>query len=158
MKFLFLIFLLLTGCGNEKSRTIPSSPGIKTSREIPNREKRVAELSAEIKLFSPIQDAEYNLFNVNGFSNSRVLVPGASSWNYSFLIKIDTNDSDKWIEGMIQHAITESDTAWINDIPQNSPQEWARTSSAELYKRQESDVSVLLFRSEGILYKKVTQH
>ncbi|NRA12803.1 MAG: hypothetical protein HRT57_12670 [Crocinitomicaceae bacterium] len=46
------------------------------------KEERVEVLKKEIKSFSEFENAEFKLFNVNGFSNSRTTVPGASSWDY----------------------------------------------------------------------------
>lgn len=62
-------------------------------------QRRVELLSAEKRKYSSIEDAEYDLFNVNGFSNQKMILPGASSWDYKFVIKVDPSDIHKWLEG-----------------------------------------------------------
>lgn len=161
MQYLLLIILLLCSCGKSPKESIKSSNSTQRSRKtsdgVTDKEKRICELSKEIVLFTPIHDAEYNLFNVNGFSNSRISLPGASSWNYVFQIKIDTGEIDRWTEGMRQYSIAASDTLWLKKIRQNSPKEWQRNSTPELFKREEAQVSVLVFREEGIIYKNIIQ-
>ena len=72
--FFGLILLLgLTSC------TDPKNANELDGTEIQSASERISIAKRELVLMSEIEDAEFRLFNVNGFSNSRTLLPGASS-------------------------------------------------------------------------------
>ena len=48
------------------------------SFRIENKEERIEILSEQIKVYSGILDTEFSLFNVNGFGNIAMFIPGAS--------------------------------------------------------------------------------
>ncbi|WP_108802414.1 hypothetical protein [Aquimarina sp. Aq107] len=117
--------------------------------------ERVEILKNEIKYFSDFEDAEFELFNVNGFLDSRIALPGASSWDYKFVIKINPSDVNKWTDGMEKILSNKDDKVWMNDIIEKRKIEWKTTSSPELYNRQGTNVLMIVYRSEGIIYKRV---
>jgi len=119
------------------------------------KEDRVKVLKKEIKSFSEFENAEFELFNVNGFSNSRTTLPGASSWNYKFVIKVNPTDVDKWTEGMILIDSDEYDDSWMKKIIQERANEWRTDSEPEYYTRKGNDVMMIVFRPEGIIFKSV---
>lgn len=75
-----LVILMLIGCSKASELKELDSDDFKT------KEKRVDVLKKEIKYPSDFEDAEFELFNVNGFSNTRTGIPGASSWDYKFVL------------------------------------------------------------------------
>ncbi|MEL6820147.1 MAG: hypothetical protein AAFP70_00200 [Calditrichota bacterium] len=125
------------------------------SHEISSRLDRVNTLRAEIKAPTDFYDAEFQLFNVNGFSNSRISVPGASSWDYKFVVKLNMADISPWLEGFEEMSRAEYDQSWTNDLTKHMPERWSRSDSPEMYKRPGQDVVIILYRSEGILFKRV---
>ena len=77
-----LLILGLYSCSEISNSNKLDSDNYKT------KEERVEVLKKEIESFSEFGNAEFELFNVNGFSNSRTTLPGASSWDYKFAIKV----------------------------------------------------------------------
>lgn len=118
--------------------------------------ERIEKLKMEINSLSDFQDAEFELFNVNGFYNHRTSVPGASSWDYKFVIKIDTVNISKWTTGMIEVEPTEYDDSWTKEIVKGRKHNWQTFSKPQYFKRNGEDVTVLVFKNEGIIYKRVT--
>ena len=125
------------------------------SIDFPVKAERIRTLEKEVKLYSPILDAEFSLFNANGFSNSRTSVPGASSWDYKFGVKVHPNDLDNWVIEMDQIERKNYNTHWIEEIIPASRNTWQRTSQSELYTRRHSNVVVLLYRQEGFIFKRI---
>ncbi|WP_299189760.1 hypothetical protein [uncultured Aquimarina sp.] len=150
---LLLITFIFNSCfdsSNSKSNTT-----ILDSDDYESKIERVEILKNEIKYFSDFEDAEFELFNVNGFSDSRIALPGASSWDYKFVIKINPSDVNKWTDGMEKILSNKDDKVWMNDIIEKRKIEWKTTSSPELYNRQGTNVLMTVYRSEGIIYKRV---
>ena len=120
-----------------------------------SKEERVEVLKNEIKSFSEFENAEFELFNVNGFSNSRTTVPGASSWNYEFAIKVNPSDLDKWTDGMIITDSSGYEDSWETKIIQERADDWRTDSEPEYYTRKGDDVIMVVYRDEGIIFKSV---
>jgi hypothetical protein len=150
---LFIIFLLIfSSCKNQKlSSTKLDSDDYVTSKE------RVEILSKEITVFSKILDAEFELFNVNGFSNQRTSVPGASSWDYKFAIIVNREDIPKWTEGMTETSMPDTDYDWTNEILKNKKNHWKLNSLPKYYLRKGENVLMIVYRNEGIIFKRVVQ-
>lgn len=130
-------------------------PNHRDSDNYTSKSQRVNVLNNEIRVFSDFSDAEFELFNVNGFSNSRVTVPGASSWDYKFVIKVDSINIDQWTDGMILIE-TEDEHEWRQDIIQERKANWRTESIPEIYTRPENNgVIMFVYRSEGIIYKRL---
>lgn len=149
-KFLYIVFIsALISCspGNK-------NPGKFDSDDSENKTERVEALEREIKSFSEIFDAEFEFFNVNGFGNQRG-IPGASSWDYKFAIRIDPNDIPKWTEGFDRMEILDGDQKWVEEIIKNRKENWIRKSKPEYFKRAKENVVLIVYREEGILFKRV---
>ena len=84
--YILLIFTLVASCLNKHLDETKLD-----SDDYEKREARLDILTREIKVFSKIVDTEFELFNVNGFHNSRTSVPGASAWDYKIAIKEGSN-------------------------------------------------------------------
>ena len=128
------------------------------SNKVADKAERVEKLSAEITSYSEFQDAEYDLFNVNGFSNSRQTLPGASSWDYKFVIKVKKADLDSWTAGMTELQLNGYDVSWTKDIIKPRQENWLTITEPKLFKREEADVTVLVYEDEGVIFKRIIQH
>jgi hypothetical protein len=116
---------------------------------------RIEKLEMEIKSFSDFQDAEFELFNVNGFQNQRISVPGASSCDYKFVVKIDTIDIPKWTSGMKEVELSDYDNSWTKEIIKHRNQNWKTYSKPKYFVRNGEEVIMLVFSNEGIIFKRV---
>lgn len=124
------------------------------SKEYPNKKDRIKIVSENVILASKIYDTEFKLFNVNGFTNTRNLdVPGASSWHYELVVKIDSNDISPWLQGFIEIKHLNSDWSWANQLNKTRKENWESTSKPLFYKRPNEEVYIILYKKEGILYK-----
>ncbi len=150
-KFLIILSLSISSC-SETTRL--------DSDDFNTAEERIEILMEEIHSLSDIKDAEFELFNVNGFKNSRILsIPGASSYDYKFAMKIDTADISKWREGMTKFDPEHYDDTWIKEIVKDSKEDWLVTSQPTYYVRKGLpdgwNTTIVEFYSEGILFKRV---
>jgi len=121
------------------------------SKNTADRKERINVFRREIG--SPdIIDVEYDFFNVNGFSNSRTLVPGGSSVDYKYVVKIDTTDISWWTKGKVRSAVNDSlQCSWCEELIHPRKENWVLTSKPEHY-HQVGDVSVTVYRPEGIIF------
>jgi hypothetical protein len=147
---MLLIISLSTSC-NKKKQTGNrlDSSNIRTKAE------RIEILKNEIKSFSEINDAEFDLFNVNGFHDADVMVPGASSWDYKFAIKVDTADISKWRVGMKKIQPAEFDDRWMRELVEKRSEDWQTTSDPVYYERPNDDVIMIEYYKDGIIFKRV---
>jgi len=150
---LLLITLGLSSCFNS-SNSKPNSNKL-DSDDYDSKVERIAILKNEIKSFSDFENAAFELFNINGFSNSRTTLPGASSWDYKFAIKIDPLDINKWTDGMIKTIPEYYDNQWMKDIIKKRKIEWQTKSDPEIYTRQGDNVIMVVYRTDGIIFKRI---
>jgi hypothetical protein len=139
----------LSGCWNS------SDPNQLDSNDYDTIEKRVKILKKEIKSFSNFKNAEFELFNVNGFSNSRTLVPGTSSIDYKFAIKTNPADVDKWINGMTEIEPEDYDDLWIKKMIEKRENVWKTNTQPKFYTRKGDNVMMIVYKSDGIIFKRV---
>jgi len=147
---LILTIVFLISCSTNHSSTLDSD-------EFNDTSERIEQLEKEIKLFSPILNAEFELFNVNGFSDQTTLfpsVPGASSWDYKFVIKVSADSVNNWIADMdkVDSVVTEN---WTEKIIEKRKQNWILNSKPEYYRRKNDDVLIILYRKEGVVFKRI---
>ena len=147
LSILFTLIIALFGCNESQNSNKLDSD------DCENQKERIEILSAEIKSASAFQDAEFELFNVNGFSNSRTSVPGASSWDYIFAIKVLPNDIDKWTAGM-RKVTLKVDLSRTFKITEKRKENWKTTGHPEFFV--DDNRTIILFRNEGIIFKHIT--
>lgn len=146
-----LILIGLISCSKTDSNRLDSD-------NYDRKEARVQVLKNEIKTFSEIENAEFELFNVNGFSKGRSTIPGASSWDYKFVIKVNSADIDKWTTGFSTMQFSNIDKGWMSKIIEKKPNDWKTNSKPEAYMRKGQNVTMLIYRSEGIIFKRVLRN
>lgn len=150
IKLVVVLLLLGLGACIQTSNTI-----LLDSDNFETKEERVEILMKEIKPFSSFDNAEFELFNVNGFSNNKATIPGASSWDYKFVVRVNPSDIDNWTDGMTIAEIEDYDDGWTKKIIQKREGDWKTESEPELYKRNGENVTVMGYRTEGIIFKQV---
>ncbi len=123
------------------------------SEDYSDQQERVAVLKDEIVAASGFEDAAFKLFNVNGFSNDRTLIPGASSWDYQFAVKVNPVDVNQWTEGLEKGK--PYDDTWTTALVASRKEAWQTSSTPEFYTRANSNVTLIVYRPEGIIFKRV---
>lgn len=139
------------------SCSIKSNSNILDSDDFSEKQIRIETLLREIKTFSKIDNAEFELFNVNGFSDTRTSVPGATSLDYKFSVKVHPTVIDNWINGFSKADLPIEDLEWMNEIIHYRKNEWKTNSTPEYYSKQEGQVILVVFREEGIIYKRIVK-
>ena len=64
-------------------------------------------------------------------------------------------DLDTWVIEMKKDTLQNHDTGWTKEIIKQRKENWKTSGEPEFYKHPERDVMVLLFRNEGIIFKRV---
>jgi len=143
------LLLLLFSCGTNSQRL--------NSDTLNDRAERVETLKAHIQSFSPIHDAEFKLFNVNGFNDRSMSIPGASSINYQFAIRVDTADVSAWLSGFTEDTLAYHDIQWTHDIVKHRADNWTTTGEARHFELSSAiqNVSIVAYYADGILFKRV---
>ena len=142
------VFLFISCSGTSKQNELDSD-------HFQTKQERIHALKQEIKYPSDFEDAAFELFNANGFSNTRTTVPGASSWDYKLVIKTAPANVGKWTQGMELGIFKEEGREWMKEIIKKSKNNWQTHSQPELYIRPNQHVEVIIFRTEGIIYKRI---
>ncbi len=150
-KLIAIFILFFCSCRNNKDLSTLDSDNYN------NQQERIEKLVENIVCASEIYDAEFELFNVNGFANERNMsVPGASSWNHKFVVKIDTSNIKKWLETFTETKVAQANLEFFTEITKKRKENWKTVSEPKFYKRQNDEhVSIILYEKEGILYKSV---
>lgn len=143
------LYFTVSGCSSSNRNELDSDNYRSASARVSALEKQIASPTS-------FTDAEFELFNVNGFSNSRTLVPGGSSWDYKLVIKLPTTDIPQWTEGMVSMVTLDQNLSWTQEIIKERVDNWKTLSQPEYFKRAETDVILIVYRKEGILFKRVT--
>lgn len=143
--------LFLASCEHDMER---DSDDYATAKE------RVAALKKEIVAPSDFSDCEFELFNVNGFSDSRVFLPGSSSSRYMFVVKVKPKDISKWKTGLISSDSITYDRFWEKLI-ENRPQKWATTTKPKMYAKEiiyaNNEFKTLIYEEEGIICRIISR-
>ena len=146
--FLTVAIFLFFGCGETSNNKLDSD-------DYNSKEERIEKLKVEIKSFSDFQDAEFELFNVNGFHNDRTSIPGASSLDYKFVVKIDSSNISKWTCKMKEVQLKDYNYSWTTEIVKNRKQNWRFKSKPQFFKREGVNTIVIVYKNEGILFKRI---
>jgi hypothetical protein len=146
----FIAVVVLASCNNRNT-----NPNILSSQAIAEKEERVAILKKEITSFSSFTDAEFFLVNANGFTTQRTTIPGASSFRYSFIIKIDTNYIKNWTAGMKEVPDTNIPASWLEELPNHEKSAWQVHSTPMVYMDSTENVVLAVYREEGLIFKKI---
>jgi hypothetical protein len=145
-----VLFFVFASCINSHKSNTLTSIGIEDAND------RITILKKEIISKSEFHDAEFLLFNVNGFTTSRVTtIPGPSSWDYQFAIKVEPSEIKNWIVDFTKVDTKEYIADWANNLVIHRNQNWERKSASEVYKRENGNTVVIVYQKEGILFKRI---
>jgi hypothetical protein len=148
---IIFIGLLVSGCGS-------GVLDVESSR-FSTAQKRVDVLTKYVVMASGVDDTIFHLFNVNGkFSLS---IPGASSWDYKIVMKVNQNDLMKWTDGFVEITQPDEDLLdWGYALIQEQPG-WSVHSTPTVYTREhtnaQNETIVAIFHTEGIIFKRILQ-
>lgn len=117
---------------------------------------RIVALEQEIITASPLQQAEFELFNVNGFGQHSTSLPGASSWDYKVALKVDSSAIDQWTAGFRPVPSLAENLDWMDSITQQRKKQWLHNSSPEFFIRENMAVYMIVYRKEGLIFKSIT--
>lgn len=132
----------------------------KHSNQFNSNPQKVTFLDKHVVFYSDVIDAEFNLFNVNGGS-SRFSVPGASSGDYKFAVRVAPQDVQKWIDAALDGDYIPTDDvvddSWVEEVTGNA-KHWQPQSAPEKFERTAAGANrsiMLVHREEGIIFKQV---
>lgn len=144
-----ILCIVLTSCTTSHKNTL-------NSMDIEDVGDRIIILKREIMSKSDFHDAEFLLFNVNGFTNSRsTTIPGSSSWDYQFVIKVKPSEIKNWIVDLIKVDTKEHPIDWAINLIAHRSQNWQIKSKPQVYKRENSNTIAIVYQKEGILFKRI---
>lgn len=144
---LILVLLFCFSCSNKTE--------IK-SKNISDKNERIQQLIVEIKYFSGIRDAEFDLYNINGFSDDFVMIPSRSSIDYKFVIKVIPKKISDWTKDLQKTTGNIQSEKWAGSLIETRKNNWQTASKPVFYKRKnDSTITVIVFEKEGIIYKRI---
>jgi len=131
------------------------------SDNINTPEQRVALLRTVINAPTNFSDAEFELFNANGFDKNAEPrgIPAPSTWTYEFVVKVTNTDVFNWTEGLEQTAVTKL-PAWAQKLMDKRKQHWSTEGEGVCYASQSPgrETSVFVYPEAGIVFKRVIQN
>jgi transcription elongation factor Elf1 len=151
----FSLSLVFASCATEEKRTTKTTL---YSEDFKTAEERVEELKKHIAVYSDFSDAQFEIFNVNGnFTNERLTIPGASSWDYQFVIKLTKENIDQWISEMVLvDTIANKDSMhWVADLNKKMTDKILQNEPGEFYKGEGKANYAVVFRNSGLLFRKI---
>ena len=126
------------------------------SLDITDKGERIETLKKEIKINSGIENAEFDLFNVNGFSDDFISLPGSSSCNYKFVVRVKPKDVSQWTKNLSVINGEVNSEQWMLKLIQKRKNEWITCSKPIFYSREgESGIKIIVYEKEGIIYKSI---
>lgn len=148
--YLILFVITIYACNNTST-----SNSTLNSASIEKKQDRIQMLAKYVNLKSGISDCDFDLFNVNGFGNERLSVPGASSWNYKFGVIVNSNDIPKWTNDLRDTAFDTPDYSWILELIKYRPQNWSLHSKPKFYIGDSINDILVVYENEGAIFRKI---
>ncbi|MCK4636077.1 MAG: hypothetical protein KAT32_04385 [Candidatus Moranbacteria bacterium] len=156
MKKIIICFtiIFITACNSNNSTNLDSS-NFSSSAE------KIEILSKEIKMFSEVADAEFRLFNTDGFSDSRKLsVPAPPIYDYKFVVKLNKNNLNNWKDDMteVQENNFNFETEWTVELIERNKDDWKVSSKPKYYiwknNSDETFVYMIIYEKEGVIFRR----
>ena len=141
-----ICFSLLVSCSDNKTLK---------SDTIKNSTARIAILKKHIKPYSEIKDAEFYLFNSDGFDGGPTLGLGPADINYDFVVKVNPLEINKWKQNLIE-TTGGFEYERLKSLTEKRAQNWITSSKPKFYKDKDIETSlVIIFEEEGIVYEQI---
>lgn len=153
MKNIGLFFALTVVSCNLNS----TNPNVRSSITVDSKDERIAVLKKEVLTPTEIYDTEYHLVNANGFTDQRT-VPGASSLIYSFVVKVGTNDINKWTTGLREVPNSTLTFNWMTKLPEHRKKNWQTDSVSTFYTDDNNSITVVAYKRKGIIFKRISSN
>lgn len=156
----FLLTLVLFSC-SEGIRTRDHGTKL-NSKDYPDQKERLEVFNKFIGTHSVIKDVEFDLFNVNGFGDTRS-IPGASSRSYRYVVKVDPADVGAWCD-FLQPIILDTSFAWQDSLVALHKEQWACKSTPQYFIAKGKDPNkvqgfvVIVYKPEGIIFREVVNN
>lgn len=125
------------------------------SIDIDSKEKRLITLKKYVDFKSDVLDCEFDLFNVNGFDNDRLSVPGASSWDYKFCATINRNEVIKWTKNLKDTTFNIPEYDWILNLIKHRPENWSLHSVPKFYIGNSMNDILVVYEQEGTIFRHI---
>ncbi|MDE3743308.1 hypothetical protein [Maribacter polysaccharolyticus] len=143
-----LYFLALASCTDTPIKDELYSINYETKAE------RVNVLKGEITAKSDFENAEFLLYSSNGFTFNPSSLFTPDYKDYKYVVKVSPEDIDKWTTGLTKVTPSVDFEVWPHNLIRIRKEEWQLQSKPEYYTMKEESVYVLVYRKEGILFKK----
>lgn len=144
----FLFIFVLYGCAEKNIKDELYSINYGT------KEERVNVLKKEITAYSDFENAEFLLHNSNGFTFTIHTLLTAGYKDYRYVVKVNPENIDKWLKGFKKVSPSESFEEWPNKLIRIRTEEWPLQSTPEYYAMENEINYVLVYRKEGVIFKK----
>jgi hypothetical protein len=140
-----IVSLSLSGCVDRPSLTTNSY-----SSQLDSDRQKIEFLGKYFKLLSPIEATEFHIvYHDNDFA--------PSDSDIEAVIKVSPSNLKFWTEGM-QLQQQSIDLAWGYALIAKDKQRWKIESKPKIYRRSSGDGFVVVFESEGIIFKSYHAH
>ncbi|SHJ06338.1 hypothetical protein [Pseudozobellia thermophila] len=140
--------IMLCSCSDEEIKKELYSLNYGTKAE------RVATLKKEIEVHSDFENAEFLLYNSKGFTFHVNTFYLPEYRDYRYVIKLNPEDIDKWLKGFEKVNPSESFEEWPDKLIRIRRDEWPLQSTPEYYAMENEMVYMLVYRKEGVIFKK----
>lgn len=120
-----------------------------------NKAQRIEKLRSLVTLDSDVEDAEYKLYNLNGFESNSTRLPGASYSDYRLAVKLSRQALPRWTSGFNEIELEEPDHSWARDIILHDPERWATESQPRYYMSNDEKTMLIVYEKEGIVFKRI---
>lgn len=148
-----LVLSLLSACQQKSPKSTNSTL---YSEDFDTAKERVIELKKHIKEFSDFNDAHFKLFNVNGqFLGERVVIPGPSSWDYQYVIVLDSSDIKKWLRHLTHIGKISDVQPWVINLNQQLQTPIDLTKGGENYLIKGDSNYGIAYPKQGILFRRI---
>lgn len=139
---------MLCSCSDEEIKKELYSLNYGTKAE------RVATLKKEIEVHSDFENAEFLLYNSKGFTFHVNTFYLPEYRDYRYVIKLNPEDVDNWLKGFEKVNPSESFEEWPDKLIRIRRDEWPLQSTPEYYAMENEMVYMLVYRKEGVIFKK----
>ncbi len=142
---LLFMIMLSVACHSRNRSTDTRSTIFSTEKE------KVAFLEQYVTCFSPVDATEFHILY---HDNSTGWVPGPSDWDFKIAARIAPIDSAKWIVDFREVQGEQMDLTWIAELALESDH-WTRMSTPQYYQRPGTAGELIVYKQEGILFKRI---
>lgn len=148
--------LTILGCAEK------TDPNTKGSKQISEIAERIKTIQHYVKCESDLLDAQFVLFNANGFEKNerRTDIPAPSYWDYKYAVKVPPEQAIRWTNAMVDITMPEDyDDSWIAEIVSHDKENWNPVTTPILALRVADGlrIEMLTYEEEGMIFRREIQ-